>query len=646
MDRPTTQSLNDEYEDVLYRRAVPTPLPRSGQPYSHLELGSVLPRLPVLSLNETATRYLQWLEPLIDSEAHRRTAAHVAEFIAPGGEGERLQAELEQLDKEAPCSWLEGWWDTGYLEFRVPTVINVNPFFAFANDPGHPSQVLRAAQLIVASLQFYDAIRYNKIEADKEGDKPLCMTQYGRIFATCRLPVAGRDTVYTFTDSRHIVVARKDQFFKIEVIKPNGKHVEGSALVAAFEEIIRLADRGVGGPGAGVSILTTEQRDTWAIARRQLEEESPVNRASLQEIDKALVVLVLDDARAGTLQEMAPLLLHRDGTSRWFDKLQFIVFEDGNAGANMEHAPLDGHTILQCLTDLTKATFSWKGGFGPQTNAESSHAAVRPLMWEIAPSSPVATAIKTAHANFAALTQRTDVRVLEFVNYGASTIKNWKLSPDGFVQCAYQLAYYRYKGYAASTYESAQTKRFCHGRTETLRSVTNESVAFSKIFTDNSASDADKFESLKKAVTAHGKRGNEAKTGHGVDRHWLGLRSIAAHKQQRYPGYLLPRMFTDPSFSKLSRSVLSTSNCGGTALRLFGFGAVVGEGVGIGYMIHPRSINVCVSSFVGDATPFVTHLLKALLDMQRVANAIVPATTNNNNSNTNTKQQQGQTARL
>lgn len=50
----------------------------------------------------------------------------------------------------------------------------------------------------------------------------------------------------------------------------------------------------------------------------------------------------------------------------------------------------------------------------------------------------------------------------------------------------------------------------------------------------------------------------------------------------------------DPSYSKLFSSVLSTSNCGSRALDLFGFGPVVDDGFGIGYMIHPE---VLLSSF-------------------------------------------------
>ena len=44
----------------------------------------------------------------------------------------------------------------------------------------------------------------------------------------------------------------------------------------------------------------------------------------------------------------------------------------------------------------------------------------------------------------------------------------------------------------------------------------------------------------------------------------------------------VPEIFTDPGYNLLSTSVLSTSNCGNPALRLFGFGPVTPEGYGIG----------------------------------------------------------------
>jgi carnitine O-acetyltransferase len=50
-------------------------------------------------------------------------------------------------------------------------------------------------------------------------------------------------------------------------------------------------------------------------------------------------------------------------------------------------------------------------------------------------------------------------------------------------------------------------------------------------------------------------------------------------------GPTIPAIFTDPGYNLLGTSVLSTSNCGNPALRLFGFGPVTPEGYGIGKLL-------------------------------------------------------------
>ena len=54
----------------------------------------------------------------------------------------------------------------------------------------------------------------------------------------------------------------------------------------------------------------------------------------------------------------------------------------------------------------------------------------------------------------------------------------------------------------------------------------------------------------------------------------------------------LPSIFTDPGWSVLSTSILSTSNCGNPALRLFGFGPVAADGYGIGYIIKDEGLSM------------------------------------------------------
>ena len=85
---------------------------------------------------------------------------------------------------------------------------------------------------------------------------------------------------------------------------------------------------------------------------------------------------------------------------------------------------------------------------------------------------------RTAASEFRRAIESTSTLVLEFDEFGKERIKSFRLSPDAFVQLALQVAMVQRFGRCKSVYESASTRRFRHGRTETLRPVSNESRQF------------------------------------------------------------------------------------------------------------------------------------------------------------------------
>lgn len=77
-----------------------------------------------------------------------------------------------------------------------------------------------------------------------------------------------------------------------------------------------------------------------------------------------------------------------------------------------------------------------------------------------------------------------ECQVLHYEGYGASYIKTHKTSPDAWVQLVKQLAFFKMFGRPPVVYESAQTRKFQHGRTEVIRSTSNEAVEFVKAMED------------------------------------------------------------------------------------------------------------------------------------------------------------------
>ena len=77
----------------------------------------------------------------------------------------------------------------------------------------------------------------------------------------------------------------------------------------------------------------------------------------------------------------------------------------------------------------------------------------------------------------------------------------------------------------------------------------------------------------------------------GVDRHFYALRAMATKH-----GVPMPALFSTSAYSTFSTIVLSTSNCGNPALRMFGFGPVCPQGFGIGESTLPSVVGSVIDS--------------------------------------------------
>lgn len=68
---------------------------------------------------------------------------------------------------------------------------------------------------------------------------------------------------------------------------------------------------------------------------------------------------------------------------------------------------------------------------------------------------------------------------------------------------AQQFAFYRLHKVPGAHYESASTRRFLHGRTETIRSCSVESIRFAQKMLSNKFNRNDRIIALKDAVLSH-----------------------------------------------------------------------------------------------------------------------------------------------
>jgi carnitine O-palmitoyltransferase 2 len=58
----------------------------------------------------------------------------------------------------------------------------------------------------------------------------LDMSQFKSLFNSTRIPQVGKDKLVNFPNSKHIVVQRGSQFYRVDVIKEDGAAISDSEL--------------------------------------------------------------------------------------------------------------------------------------------------------------------------------------------------------------------------------------------------------------------------------------------------------------------------------------------------------------------------------------------------------------------------------
>jgi len=573
--------------------------------------------------------------------------------------GPALQELLLDYDKTGRKtgligSYVEEFWSDVYLAPDSSVVLNLNPYFLLEESPDPKlagNQIRRAASLCFASVKMASQLRNEKLKPDSFRGKPLCMDQFRALFGASRVPKSrSRDTIATYEKTNHVAVMCRNKLFYFQALWPDNGDVavdEGD-IVNILEAIQTHAtkleseskdhqnEQRYFNSVSALGVLTSLARNQWASAREEMIDYSTKNAESFKVVDSALFVLVLDDFVPKTKQEAAANMLHgsyelaefksegdacaieyQSGscTNRWYDKLQIIVTADGGAGINFEHSAIDGHTALRFVSDIyadtvisfaqsiTKLVHAHQGLVPSIITATVRRAAaaldnqgrntldVGPKKITFYLSEPIKRKIYFAETSLGDQILASDTHIMEFKDYGKQFITFNKLSPDSYVQMSMMLAYYRLYGKFVCAYEPVLTKGFYHGRTEAMRPATMEAKHLCELFCNPSSSTQEKLGALRNATIAHSKLVRECAQGKGVDRHLFALKCIAEKN-----GLPIPEFFRSESWSKLNHTILSTSNCGNSSLALFGFGPVVPDGYGIGYIIKDSHLHYAICS--------------------------------------------------
>lgn len=536
-----------------------------------------LPRLPVPSLEETSQRYLKSVHPLLNKSEFEATKKAVEAFNKPGSIGPELQKRL-QARREDPKhrNWIYEWWnDAAYLSYRDPVVPYVSYFYSHRDDRRRRNPAKRAAALTTAILEFRKQVDDGSLEPEYMKRLPISMESYQWMFNACRVPGKHVDgpVKYSHADNPYILVIRKNQFFKLPYAI-GSQQLTAAELEQQFNRIYKLAQ----GRAPALGALTSQNRNLWYSAREDLLAAHPANASALEAIQAASFTVCLDDAAPITLEERAHQYWHGDGQNRFFDKpLQFIINDNGTSGFIGEHSMMDGTPTHRLNDYINMLIFANKLDLS-NPNIRSDLAEPTPIKFHLNPT--VQKHIHRAVSDFDALIAQHELRVQAYQGYGKGLIKKFKASPDAYVQMIIQLAYHKMYGVNRPTYESAATRRFQQGRTETCRSVSDESVAFCNAMADPAIPPEECVKRFRAAVDAHVRYITDASDGRGVDRHLFGLKKCLKEGEE------LPELFKDRAYSYSGTWFLSTSQLSSEYFNGYGWSQVVDEGYGIAYMIN------------------------------------------------------------
>lgn len=532
-----------------------------------------LPRLPVPTLAETCQRYLKSIHPLLTPEEYSVSEKAVGSFEQ---QASSLQDRLvEHAEKPETRNWIAEWWnEAAYLAYKDPVVPYVSYFYSFRDDRKRRNPAKRAAAIVTAALRFQEEVVAGTLEPEYMRKKPMAMSSYKYMFNTSRVAAEPADypISYPSNENQFIIAIRHNQFWKIPT-HVDGKALNTSELEQAFNKVYKAAQM-----SAPIGSLTSLPRDQGAKARANLLNASKNNAAALKEVEASSFVVCLDTASPVTLEERARQYWHGDGANRWYDKpLQFIVNDNGTAGFQGEHSMMDG-TPTHRLCDTVNALIV-------NNRLDFDNPSVRstipdPVAVKFDTDDQVINDLSAAQQQFGKVIAAHELRVQAYQGYGKGLIKRFKCSPDAYVQMIIQLAYHKMYGKNRPTYESAATRKYQLGRTETTRTVSDESVAFCDAMAKPEIGRSDCETFFRKAVDAHVKYTQLASDGYGVDRHLFGLKKCLKDGEE------VPDLYKDPAYTYSSSWYISSSQLSSEYFNGYGWSQVIDGGWGIAYMIN------------------------------------------------------------
>ncbi|PIC22275.1 hypothetical protein B9Z55_016386 [Caenorhabditis nigoni] len=588
----------------------------------------LLPNLPLPSLDDTVHRYVDSMKHFTSEEDYNQLIVKSNQFLS--AEGRTLQRYAWILHKFKENYVTSFWEKYIYNAGRYALPINSSIAQCVMYGENDLSQVYQVARLLYIETLANLSLDRQKYLAVGEG--LLSTRHYRNIYNGCRVPGKEYDHFQWNPPCRHALVVHKGTWYKVDTCDENGKLYSVDQLAKIVSEMMDRNDKSTGFLSK-IGALTTDKRTEWSINRQKFFLENKNNKKLLEVIETAQFVISVDDSvewGVETTEKASQYMkdmITGNGNNRWFDKtMNYAVCANGRGGATGEHSPCDGAELdhlCENFLNIDKQILKSPSQQQQLENVKISENDKKELKLaeklEFEEVNGMKEEVERCYDSHMKATDDLHMHSMIFLDFGKGRLKKCGISPDGFVQMAIQLAYYKDQGKFTQTYEPGSVRFYANSRTETLRPVTEASCDFVKSVMDEQSTKETRRKLLQNACEVHVNNCKEIMLGNGVDRHIFILCVLA-----KGLGYSSP--FLD--FYASQKWLLSTSNIPNMTnsidedssvdkIMLGGsFGAVAQDGYGICYrfggnqaiLVHITSYH---SSEITDSDRIGTHLREA-----------------------------------
>ncbi|GKU05699.1 beta-ketoacyl synthase protein [Fusarium langsethiae] len=431
-----------------------------------------LPVMPLPDLDETLDYWLGSNEHLFHAEQLESIHRDMRSMRATDSTARLVLRDLysKHADDQTNSWFTDIVTKARFLCRRAPIAPWTSNMISQRDNPGkRHTQIERAAIITSSALSFKHAIYAGEVEPFEIAGKPECTWGWGWLFNSTRVPQPDCDKVESYTSSiirDHVAVLRKGRVFKVMLQDEDNKDVSLHQLEEIFQAIVAQVE----GRDVLSTLLTTDDRESWAKIRGTLLELSPANVDYFHVLDSAMFVLCLDSGSPETPDEIARGGYIGNGVNRWFDKLlQFYVSANGRSGMLTEHGILDGTTAMRLLDWISNAMDAYKSGQST-TRRYSVQVPIEEVVLQMTPElEQHAVALREKYEQ--ATSKSTYVRE-QLKEFGTDLLLQSRVPIKGVIDVTFQLAIRLFFGKSMSSWEPTSGTLFHAGRPDAMQRST------------------------------------------------------------------------------------------------------------------------------------------------------------------------------